>query len=504
MGGQQEQGRLERLQETMAPFRSDWAEVQDCHAADTLEKFTLEENVMCNWVDDCTADKYENPMIQRFPGMRFHHPEESIRTVIVEADSKAERKSQTVLRAGPAKRIFWDPKEVKAAIVTCGGLCPGLNSIIRDVTFGLYGNYNIKEKGRILGIRNGYNGFDIDRHPPLVLTPGVVEDIHQQGGSILGAGRGGFYPDFIIDVLTILKINHLYMVGGDGTQWAADVLFQVVKERKLKISIIGIPKTIDNDILYFDRSFGFHSAVGAGVAAIKSAFIEAKSCFNGVGIVKLMGRDSGFVARNATVASNICDAVLIPEVDFEFDGPDGLLAHIEYRLKRKGHAVVVVAEGAGQRHCATNQKDDTGHTIYGNVGELVRDRINAHLKKTVGGRCFFIDPSYMIRSVAATPNDNIYCLRMAHEAVHTAMRGYSGVCVGSVHDYMVMVPMRLIALGTRRVNVYSSIWQRCLESTGMPRALTGQNKPRAGNVLKVRGNPDMFRKKKAEKKTAKL
>ena len=381
--------------------------VQQCHSADSLPKFSLEENQLHTWVEESESAGFDNPMIKKFPGMRFHRPTEAVQTVIV-GEEGSDLAGHEVLRAGPSRKIYWDPKEVKAAIVTCGGLCPGLNSIVRDITFGLYGNYNIRESGRVLGIRNGYNGFDIDKHPPITLTPQVVESIHQKGGSILGAGRGGFNPDFIVDVLRVLHINHLYIVGGDGTQWAADVLFQVVKERKAKISIIGIPKTIDNDILYFDRSFGFHTAVGTAVSAIRGAFVEASSCYNGVGVVRLMGRDSGFVARNAAVASNVCDAVLIPEVDFEFDGPGGLLDHIEYRLKRKGHAVVVVAEGAGMKHCSTCKKDSTGHTIYGNVGELVRDRINDHLKKTVGGRCFFIDPSYMIRSVAADPNDNVY------------------------------------------------------------------------------------------------
>ena len=378
-----------------------------CHAADTLKDVSLADNCLSSWTD-AVSGAYDNPMAKRFPGMRFHDPTEGVYSVITKKGKSTA--SPTVTRAGPADKILWDPAEVKAAIVTCGGLCPGMNSIIRDITFGLYANYGIREKGKVLGFRNGYNGFDIDRYPPLVLTPGVVESIHQQGGSILGAGRGGLKPDFIVDVLSVLKINQLYLIGGDGTQWAGDVLFQVIKERGLKISIIGIPKTIDNDILYFDRSFGFHSAVDEAVVAIRGAFVEATSCHNGVGIVKLMGRDSGFVARNATLASNICDAVLIPEVDFEFDGPDGLLAHVEYRIKRKGHAVVVVAEGAGQKHCRTSGKDDTGHDVYGNIGELVKDRINAHLKRTVGGRSFFIDPSYMIRSIPATPNDNMYAI----------------------------------------------------------------------------------------------
>ena len=231
----------------------------------------------------------------------------------------------------------------------------------------------------------------------------------------------------------------------------------------------------------------------AAVRAIKSAFVEASSCYNGVGIVKLMGRDSGFVARNATLASNLADVVLIPEVEFDFDE---LLKHVEYRLQRKGHCVVVVAEGAGQEHCKTGKEDETGHTIYGDIGNLIKDRINIHLKRGIGGRSFFIDPSYIIRSVPATSSDKLFCTRMAHEAVHAAMRGYSGICVGAIHDYMCMVAMASMCQGTRRVNVYSSIWQRTIEATGMPPTLTGQTKPAAASIAKTRGNPSMFRKEK--------
>eukprot|EP01064_Diplonema_japonicum_P023178 TRINITY_DN33635_c0_g1_i1.p1 TRINITY_DN33635_c0_g1~~TRINITY_DN33635_c0_g1_i1.p1 ORF type:complete len:486 (+),score=69.57 TRINITY_DN33635_c0_g1_i1:38-1495(+) len=482
---------LQKIQDAIKP-RIDM--VQPCHAADFLQDTCLDENEVKSWT---AMKERKNPMAIKFPGMKFHKPNDAVITNIVVSGGK--RSETCVRRAGPTTNIMWDPKDVRAGIVTCGGLCPGLNSIIRDVTIGLYGNYGLRTPGSIIGFRNGYNGFDTKKFPPLVLTPAVVEEIHTKGGSILGAGRGGFDPDYIVDTLVDMNVNHLYVVGGDGTQWAADIVFQVVKERGLKISIIGIPKTIDNDILFFDRSFGFHTAVDESVAAIRSAFVEASSCFNGVGIVKLMGRDSGFVARNAALASNLTDAVLIPEVDFEFDGPGGLLEHIEYRLGRKGHAVVVVAEGAGQRYCATNQKDATGHIIYGEIGNLIKKRINDHLTKTVGGRCFFIDPSYMIRSIPATPNDNIYCARMAHEAVHAAMRGFSGVCVGSVHDYMVMVPMKLIASGRRAVNVHSSIWQRAVEATGMPRQLTGHDKPKAIHTWKTRGSPEAWRRKKAAK-----
>eukprot|EP01063_Lacrimia_lanifica_P041049 TRINITY_DN947_c0_g1_i1.p1 TRINITY_DN947_c0_g1~~TRINITY_DN947_c0_g1_i1.p1 ORF type:complete len:511 (+),score=164.75 TRINITY_DN947_c0_g1_i1:51-1535(+) len=476
---------------------------RNVHTADELVESNLLELGECkirSFADGAaaTAKPRRNPMAQRFTGMRFTDPEESVLAKITLEKHGHGPATSRVLRAGPTEQIYWDPKKVKAAIVTCGGLCPGLNSIIREIYMTLYNCYGARDRGSVLGIRNGYNGFDFHKFPPLVLTPQVVESIHMKGGSILGAGRGGYRPDFIIDVLVREGINHLYVVGGDGTQWAADVLFQIVREQHLPISIIGVPKTIDNDIMFFDRSFGFTTAVDAAVEAIRSAWVEASSCHNGVGIVKLMGRDSGFVARNAALSASLADAVLIPEVEFDMGS---LCTHIERRLERKGHAVIVVAEGAGQAHCSTKGEDDTGHTKYGNIGECLKDRINAYLKETVGGRTFYIDPSYIIRSVPATPNDNLFCSRMAIESVHVAMRGYSGVCIGAIHGYMTVLPMRAIASGTRRVNVHSSLWQRVIESTSMPIALTGQNAPKVGNVKKTRGNPGMFRKKK---KAAKL
>eukprot|EP01062_Namystynia_karyoxenos_P014157 TRINITY_DN150_c0_g4_i1.p1 TRINITY_DN150_c0_g4~~TRINITY_DN150_c0_g4_i1.p1 ORF type:complete len:551 (+),score=156.70 TRINITY_DN150_c0_g4_i1:89-1654(+) len=490
-------------------------------AADKSSALRLSEHHLSSWRGNCPTSeqgivqeakvcKHENPMVAKWPRLRFLAPDEVVYGRVIQHDSLTTRVGLAggamdgFIRAGACKNIYWDPQHIRAGLVTCGGLCPGLNSIIREVTRCLWHQYGVRQ---ILGFQSGYNGFDTITHRPTPLNTDVVRDIHMKGGSILKAGRGGFHPDKICDTLSSHNINMLFVVGGDGTQWAADVLFQVAKQRHLPISIIGIPKSIDNDVLFFDRTFGFDSAVNASCGIIRNAWVEATSCHNGVGIVKLMGRDSGFVARNASLASTIVDCCLVPEVKWKLAD---LLSYIDETIRRKGHMVIVVAEGAAQDLVATGKKDATGHTVYGDIGTFLKKQIDDYLGKPggLGGRCFYIDPSYIIRSVPATPNDHIYCTRMAYEAVHAAMRGYSGVCVGAVHNFMVMVPMRLIAAGVRPVRLGSSVWQACVQGAKMPASLAGlaadseqpdRLKERMA-AKKNRGNPEMFRKEKSKSK----
>jgi len=286
---------------------------------------------------------------------------------------------------------------------------------------------------------------------------------------MLKAGRGGFDAEKICNTLECLSINMLFVIGGDGTQYAGHLLFEAAKKRNFSVSIVGVPKSIDNDIMFIDSTFGFNTAVAAASNVIRNGWVEATSCEKGVGIVKLMGRDAGFVAVNAALASNIVDLVLIPEVTVKIED---VLAYVDDTIERKGYMVIAVAEGAGQEHVATGEKDATGHTIYGDIGPFLRDTINSHLKPK-GGRSFYIDPSYIIRSVPIAPNDHIYCSRLANDAVHSAMRGYSGVCVGAIHNIICMFPSKLIASGKKTVKLASSRWQSCVQNCKMPACLTG-------------------------------
>ena len=378
----------------------------------------------------------------------------------------------TIERAGARDNIFFDPATTVAAVVTCGGLCPGLNDVIRGLVMTLNYVYGVS---KIHGIRYGYEGF-INRygHSILNLTPEFVADLHEEGGSILGSSRGPQSKKEIVDKLVELKANLLFVIGGDGTLRGAQDIVSEATSRDLKISVVGIPKTIDNDIEYMDKSFGFETAFAEAVRAVRCAHSEAKGYPNGVGLVKLMGRDSGFIAAFAALADNSVNYVLIPEVPFQLEGKNGLLKCLENRLTHRRHAVVVVAEGAGQ-HLMQNDpaaKDASGNAKFGDIGPFLKKQIETHFK-AIGQEINikYIDPSYVIRSVPASPQDAIYCLRLAQNAVHAAMAGKTGMVVGRWHGHFVNLPMNVVTVRRRRVNPQGDLWLTVLEATGQPAEL---------------------------------
>lgn len=371
--------------------------------------------------------------------------------------------------AGPRKKVYFDPSKTRAGIVTCGGLCPGFNDVIRALVLELSFRYGVK---RIFGFRNGYQGF-IARHghPVMELTPDLVSHINEDGGTLLGTSRGQQDSVEIVDCLEQLGISQLFVIGGDGTLRGALSISQEIAARGLKIAIVGIPKTIDNDIMYIDQSFGFQTAFSMATEAIRAAHAEADSSPNGVGLVKVMGRHSGFIACYASLAKSDANFVLIPEVPFQLDGPHGLLAAIEDRLKRRGHAVVVVAEGAGQsllEECPRTT-DASGNARLGDIGLLLKQKICEHFAATgIDLNLKYIDPSYLIRSVPANPFDSVYCLRLAHNAVHAAMSGRTEMVVGRWHGRFVHVPIPLAIRERNTVDPNGDLWMSVLESTGQP------------------------------------
>lgn len=372
-------------------------------------------------------------------------------------------------KAGPRELIFFEPTSVRAAILTAGGLCPGLNDVVRSVVMTLWFRYGVRS---ILGLRYGYRGlYAIEAHPPVELSPAVVRDIHRSGGTMLGSSRGG--GDQIaamVDVLVARGINMLFTIGGDGTQKGALALAREIEHRKLAISVVGIPKTIDNDLSYVERSFGFETAVSEAVHAVASAHIEARDAIDGIGLVKVMGRESGFIAAHTTLAQNDVNFVLIPEVPFELQGENGLLSHLERRLDARHHAVILAAEGAGQTLLEQSaSKDASGNKKLGDVGLFLKSAIAAHFAGK--GREIslkYIDPSYIIRSAAAIPSDSIYCARLGANAVHAAMSGRTQCLVGLVNSRYVHVPMAL-AVGKRNaVDPEGPLWRDVVEATGQP------------------------------------
>ncbi|MBN1241640.1 MAG: ATP-dependent 6-phosphofructokinase [Spirochaetales bacterium] len=375
-------------------------------------------------------------------------------------------------RAGPREKIYFAPAHASAGIVTCGGLCPGLNDVIRAVTRCLWNRYGVR---RVVGVRYGYQGFlpenGLEVRP---LDPDVVDDIHKIGGSILGTSRGGGErTGEIVDAIERLNLNMLFAIGGDGTLKGAIAIADEVARRGLKIAVVGIPKTIDNDLLYIDRSFGFETAVAEAAAAVTAAHAEAHSSMNGIGLVKLMGRDSGFIAVHTVLAVHEANFVLIPEAPFELEGLDGLLAALEERLRRRGHAVVVAAEGAGQDILAKSEETDaSGNRKLGDIGAYLRDRIHDHFRaKGVEINLKYIDPSYMIRSAPAIPTDSVYCERLGNNAVHAAMAGKTRLVVGMVNNEFVHIPAATAVARRARVDPEGSLWRDAVEATQQPHRL---------------------------------
>jgi 6-phosphofructokinase 1 len=371
--------------------------------------------------------------------------------------------------AGPRRKIYFDPSKTRAGIVTCGGLCPGLNDVIRSLVLELHKGYGVR---KVYGFRNGYSGFIAKYAREVVdLTPERVAGINEHGGSILGTSRGQQDPEEIVDCLETMSINILFVIGGDGTLRGAQRIGQVIAERGGKIAVVGVPKTIDNDIMFIDQSFGFQTAFAEATRAIRSAHVEAEASPNGIGLVRLMGRHSGFIACYASLAMSDTNFVLIPEVPFALEGEGGFLNVLRQRIERRGHAVIVVAEGAGQDLlAASNGTDASGNTRLQDIGVYLKQRINDYFAG-IGKECNlkYIDPSYEIRSVPANPYDSVYCIRLAHNAVHAAMSGRTEMVVGRWNGRFVHVPMAMAIRERYRVDTSGDLWTSVLEATGQPR-----------------------------------
>ncbi|MBM4095114.1 MAG: ATP-dependent 6-phosphofructokinase, partial [Planctomycetes bacterium] len=373
-------------------------------------------------------------------------------------------------KAGPRKRLYFEPSRATAAIVTCGGLCPGLNNVIRSATLELIFNYGVR---RVLGVRYGYQGLNPELgSPPLELTPDFVERIHYLGGTVLGSSRGPQPVPVMVDYLQREGINVLFCVGGDGTQRGAHAIHEEVGRRGLKVSVVGIPKTIDNDIAYVTTTFGYATALEKSEEVLRAAHTEARSAPNGIGLVQLMGRDAGFIAAGAALISQEANFVLVPEVPFPLEGENGLLDALEKRIRARSHALIVVAEGAGQHLFADApvSKDASGNVQHHNIGLFLNERIKAYFaQRGVPINLKYLDPSYLIRSVPANGWDMYLSDQMARHAVHAAMAGKTDVLVSSWFQRFVHLPIRTIVGKKKRLDRDDMVWTGVLAATGQPR-----------------------------------
>jgi 6-phosphofructokinase 1 len=370
--------------------------------------------------------------------------------------------------AGPREKIYFDPSKLKCGIVTCGGLCPGVNDVIRAIVLGLFYHYGVET---VFGFRYGYEGLTYRHgHVPLELKPDIVGDIHKKGGTILGSSRGPQDISEMVDTLERMNVRVLFTIGGDGTLRGAQAIAEEIAQRNLKIGVVGIPKTIDNDISFVEQSFGFETAVSASRTAVYSAHTEAIGARNGVGLVKLMGRDSGFIAAYATLANNDVNFCLVPEVRFTLEV---FLDALKDRLERRGHAVIVAGEGTGQDLMEKRQeRDASGNIRFGDIGIFITDQIKNYFNEAgIEVNLKYIDPSYTIRSMPANPKDSAFCLLLGHNAVHAAMTGRTNMLVGNWKGSFTHVPIEHAVSKRKQINPIGRFWSNVLSCTGQPREM---------------------------------
>lgn len=372
-------------------------------------------------------------------------------------------------KAGPREKIYFNPGNIVAGIVTCGGICPGLNNVIRSLVVELWFHYGVRN---ILGFRYGYEGLNPEKNlPPIQLDPEVVDEIHDEGGTILGTSRGPQDTEKMIACLRSTGVNLLFCIGGDGTHRGAYQLFQTVQNKKYPIAIIGIPKTIDNDILYTSRTFGFSTAIEEARKVLICAHTEAKSVRYGIGLVKLMGRDSGFVTADAVLASQLVNYAIIPEVPVSLYGENGFMAWLEQRVLTREHALIAIAEGAGSEWIKENktQRDASGNVLHPDIGLYLKDKIVEYFHdKQIPIQMKYFDPSYLIRSVPANAEDSAFCDALARNAVHAGMTGRTGITIGYMHNQFVHIPIEMVITGRKKVDPNGPLWLSVLASTGQP------------------------------------
>lgn len=381
---------------------------------------------------------------------------------------KDDKEPHCLEKAGPRQKLFFEPKQTTAAIVTCGGLCPGINNVIRGIVMALHYFYGVK---KILGVPYGYEGLNPKMgHGFMALTPEKVKDIHQFGGTILGSSRGAQEVSVMVDTLVANNIDILFTIGGDGTLKGCNSIGEEIQKRGLSIAVVGIPKTIDNDIDVIDKSFGFETSFDIASKVLRDAHNEATGAMNGISIIKVMGRDSGFIAASAALAMPVVNFVLIPELDFRLYGEHGFLEILKERLIEKHHAVIVVAEGAGQ-HLIKNEderKDASGNIQHDDIGVFLKDKINDHFKDVFPVTVKYIDPSYIVRSAAANAVDSVFCSGLAYMAVHGAMAGKTKFVVGRVNNNFVYLPISGVTQKRKKIDLESEFWFAVLQSTGQP------------------------------------
>jgi 6-phosphofructokinase 1 len=393
------------------------------------------------------------------------------------------------LAAGPRAELRHNPQKIRAAIVTTGGLAPGMHSVIHSIVKRHCEIYSIdKTNGEIFGVYDSFKGLSNNLADNLVaLEPSVTEEWLDHGGSMLGMvryyGEGG--PDRDGALASMVQkisanlqnndIDILYIIGGDGSLKVAHQLALANPTR----SIVGIPKTMDNDILWVERSFGFDTAVEQAADIVNTMHTEAMSTRR-ICLIELFGAESGFVAANATLASGHVDLVLIPEVFLSLkadeirsylqDAVDHIQETVQGAPSHSPHAVIVVAEGVGT---VLEEKqvsiDGTGATGEPFVNQL-RRHLESRIRDAHGDMLsvFINQPRHHIRAVAANAHDRIFCERLGALSVDNALAGYTDFMVSEWLTEFVLVPLSLMGDWKKGVDLRSMFWKQVISSTGQP------------------------------------
>ncbi len=397
----------------------------------------------------------------RLPGLAEDRTDRPA-VLVARTDAELEATTATFVPAGRRADRAFEPTGVRAGIVTCGGLCPGLNDVIRSVTLTLRHDHGVEE---VLGYRYGFAGLATGRAAPIALTHDAVDAIHRHGGTLLGSSRGPQDVAEMVDTLAADGVSILICIGGDGTLRGASAIAREALGRDLRLAVVGVPKTIDNDIDWIERSFGFITAVQRATEAIEVAHDEARGVDRGVGIVRLMGRHSGFIAAQATIADPDVNVCLVPEIPLELEGPTGLVAHLDRRLDARGHAVIAVAEGAGQQLVPTEGRDASGNARLGDIGAHLRDEL---ARRLTGASIRYIDPSYLIRGCRANAEDSAFCTALGQDAAHAAIAGFTDVVIGHWSGHATILPIELATGRRRQLDPHGDVWARVVATTRQP------------------------------------
>lgn len=365
-----------------------------------------------------------------------------------------------------AEHLHFNPAETVVGIVTCGGLCPGLNDVVRGITYMCRRTYGVK---RVIGFRYGYWGLSAaGRDSAIDLDTAKVSQIHMTGGTFLGSSRGPQKESEMVDTLVEYGINILFTIGGDGTQRGAQKIASEARKRGLDIAVVGIPKTIDNDLSFSHRTFGYQTAVEHATSAIRAAYSEASSHPYGVGIVKVMGRHSGFIAAQATIASQMANLCLVPEQPIT---QETFFKLLDTRFCRADYVVICVAEGFGQdwlKSDGSGGTDASGNKKLDDIGTYMRDLVAGYLKrhpKANKGTVKLIDPSYMIRAVPPNTSDASFCVNLATLAVHEGMKGTTNAIISCWYNNFIVVPISLATSLRKVVDVRGELWRQVREMT---------------------------------------